>query len=79
MVDVIKEIDDTLALLHEFYVKKFTNDDDTDLNEHWNQTILKKTDRLYDAVTDEENRYYKMRNWLPRWLINRLSQLEWHE
>jgi hypothetical protein len=66
-VDVIREIDNTITLLHGFSVAKFTSAEE--LTEQW-KTIFDKTEWLYKALTDLENRYYKMRRWLPRWLTN---------
>ena len=48
MVDVVKEIDDMITLLHGFSVMKFTND--KELNEQWNTIFVKTTSkRCYNA------------------------------
>lgn len=66
-VDVIREIDNMMTLLHGFSVSKFTSAEE--LTKQW-ETIFDKTEWLYKALTDLEDRYYKMRRWLPRWLTN---------
>jgi hypothetical protein len=72
-VDVIKETDDMITLLHGFSVMQFANE--KELNKRWH-TIFVKTEHAYNAVTAFENQYFEMRHWLRRWITNVWTRIE---
>jgi hypothetical protein len=71
-VDISKEIDETLAVLHTFSIAAFTND--KELTEHW-ERVSDKLDDFLTALGALKEQSYRVRSWIPRWLANKYAKV----
>jgi hypothetical protein len=68
-MEIRKEVNETLAMLHAFSVTTFT--DDKELTESW-QKVYDKLERLVSDLSKLKERSYRAKSWVPRWLGNKL-------